>query len=72
MNFDMSETSMVVDQDYKITVVMFGKKDALKDNCDKLLDIGLMMMKVWSSKQFLMCLQTVIAYNIGTKLQVYV
>ena len=72
MNFNMSETSTVVDQDYKVTVVKFGKKDALKDNCDKLLDIGLMTMKVWSSKTFFMCLQTVIAYNIGTKLQVYV
>ena len=68
----MSDTSTVIDQDYKVTVVKFGKKDALKDNCDKLLDIRLMTMKVCFSKTFYMCFGLVISLNISTKLQVYV
>ena len=46
MELDNPDTSTVIDQDYKVSVTKFAKKDAIKDNLDKLLDFGLMMLKV--------------------------
>ena len=46
MELDNPDTSMVIDQDNKVSAIKFAKKDAIKDNLDKLLDIGLMMLKV--------------------------
>ena len=68
VDLDMNDTSTVIDQDYKVTVV----KDAIKDNCDKLLDIGLMTMKVRTSNLISRGLRGVIRFDISTKLQVYV
>ena len=51
---DLSITNMstCIDQDYKVTVIKFSPKDAIKDNCDKIIDIGLMTMKVYISNTF--------------------
>ena len=71
MDLDMQNTSTYIDQDYKVSVMKFSKKDAIKDNAEKLLDIGLMTMKVCTSKTFSTCFVPVIPCHISTKLQVY-
>ena len=49
----LTNTNTCIDQDYKVNVVKFCQKDAIKDNCEKLLDIGLMTMKVRASNVIL-------------------
>ena len=64
MNLDMQNTSTYIDQDYKVSVMKFSQKDAIKDNAEKLLDIGLMTMKVCTSDLFhMLCTSNTLSYQ---------
>ena len=65
----ITNTSTSIDQDYKVSVIKFSPKDAIKDNCDKIIDIRLMTMKVHISNTFYSSLMEEECFDISTKLQ---